>query len=505
MNLKKIGVSTATISKTPRRINDNGGCGQDDSFEADDDDDDTVGEEADDDTIGDDTFGVEADDDNVGKEGANDGGSAKKRKRSRVQKKRGPERCNKLSGEKPIGERIRLDRDDTGVYIGIPSTQFSSFLGLSLRQNIPLSLNVSWNKLDFEYKRKLWEVVKMSYEFEDDDYHLVMKHVGSMIKNWRTTVLANIKDIQQKVRRKQIKLGPKEDILRRAIGKLPPSSRVLIGGFGATKSTFFGRNKRSVVYIENATLRKELAKYKSMYHEVCRKSGVVAEQVEQSVDQTTSNMFDTNPNEIMNAGGQHSHNSSYHPDLTLIYKLAQHEEQDVQSLGKSENRARHSVMHDLENRGDDMLRTPPATLSGVPSQQPSPQNPEQATRRQSPNISEEGSHKSQGKLSKVDMQQKKIPRPLGGVSSSHKISIENFNIFSCLESQPAENIAGMSVENIMRNDVTDTVECWLKLDTSDWYAPKAIYHGDGNKGQMLHNRKLEKENSRISVTEIGLG
>ncbi|KAM7275635.1 hypothetical protein ACFE04_017501 [Oxalis oulophora] len=129
----------------------------------------------------------------------------------------------------------------------------------------------------------------------------------------------------QKINNDEVKLGPREDILQKAMGKPAPYGRAATGGIGATLRSFFGGNNTNLkLQAEIAKLIHENDEFKHLLKKA-ESQGFKFERV--TVQQDKNNQSDSKKKIVKKAKSKPqknstrksvSHESSYKPDMTNI-------------------------------------------------------------------------------------------------------------------------------------------------------------------------------------------
>ncbi|KAL6564392.1 hypothetical protein OROMI_015842 [Orobanche minor] len=104
--------------------------------------------------------------------------------------KRGVTRLQKIHKAKSSGKRTKIEWNERGQPIKHDSKGFASFIGLTVRRLVPISLD-SWSAIKNKaavdtYKQNIWDEVQKAYIIGDEHRDYVLREAGRLHRAFRT-------------------------------------------------------------------------------------------------------------------------------------------------------------------------------------------------------------------------------------------------------------------------------------------------------------------------------
>ncbi|KAM7251850.1 hypothetical protein ACFE04_023733 [Oxalis oulophora] len=287
----------------------------------------------------------------------------------------------KTSGAKRYREEAKGFFSNEGLKVDIKRKWFTKRLGTVELWDLPKIKNVKishdeWHKyVDFYLSPKgkkyaeeqrqrglihnCWALVQEGVEdlSSKNVYLLARTHEDGTIKcPVAKEIKKSIDDISQKVESKEIKLGPREDILQRALDKPAASGRVITRGPAARYGTHFGKRKKSRAEAKVELLQPQI---EMLNKQIKGKNSKGSSSTQREQDNRKQESEQSNPFE---------EDSVYRPDMTNVNQRDSNDHDVYEKSKSSGHLACQSNSHNSLNRTDNMINVCTSNVSTAHAQ-----------------------------------------------------------------------------------------------------------------------------------------
>uniref|UniRef100_A0A9I9E8V7 Uncharacterized protein n=1 Tax=Cucumis melo TaxID=3656 RepID=A0A9I9E8V7_CUCME len=100
---------------------------------------------------------------------------------------RGPTTMSELALVRNSEQKLSIQFNDHGQPVGATSKKMQSYIGVCVRQQIPITYN-SWKEVPNELKDKIYDCISMSFDLQPNAKHSILMSASRKFRTFKTTL-----------------------------------------------------------------------------------------------------------------------------------------------------------------------------------------------------------------------------------------------------------------------------------------------------------------------------